>query len=75
MTSVSTVDDLATESLWIQASSPRIDTSARQQDRTGHSWAYAKNALAKLPPERHSLSLRLLMQEIERTPAATNGRQ
>jgi hypothetical protein len=27
---------------------------------------YARNALAKLPPERHSLSLRLMMAEIER---------
>jgi hypothetical protein len=36
--------------------------------------AYARKALAKLPPERHSLSLRLLMQEIEKTPAPGNGR-
>jgi Helix-turn-helix. len=36
--------------------------------------SYARSALAKLPAERHSLSLRLLMQEIERTPA-TNHRQ
>lgn len=34
---------------------------------------YARTALAKLPPERHSLSLRLLMQEIERTPTAARG--
>ena len=36
--------------------------------------AYGKAALAKLPPERHSLSLRLLMEEIERTPATANGK-
>lgn len=36
--------------------------------------SYARSALAKLPAERHSLSLRLLMQEIERTPATTNGK-
>jgi transcriptional regulator with XRE-family HTH domain len=41
---------------------------AKAGDRAG-GVAYAKAALAKLPPERHSLSLRLLMDEIERVPA------
>lgn len=30
--------------------------------------AYARAAMAKLPPERHSLSLRLMLTEIEREP-------
>ncbi len=36
--------------------------------------AYAQSALDRLPPERHSLSLRLLMEEIERVPAQANGK-
>lgn len=31
---------------------------------------YARNALGRLPRERHSLSLRLLLREIEQTPTA-----
>jgi hypothetical protein len=31
---------------------------------------YARNALAKLPPERHSLSLRLMLAEVERVAGA-----
>ncbi len=46
----------------------------RQVKRSTPDYATALAAVAKLPPERHSLSLRLLMREIERTPAATNGR-
>ncbi len=32
--------------------------------------AYARSALGRLPPERHSLSLRLMMREIEKAAAA-----
>jgi hypothetical protein len=32
--------------------------------------AYAREALGKLPPERHSLTLRMLLTEIEAAPAA-----
>lgn len=42
---------------------------ARAGDREGGA-AYARAALAKLPPERHSLTLRLLLAEIE---AAASG--
>ncbi len=39
---------------------------ARAGDRTG-GLAYAQNALDRLPPERHSLSLKLLTNEIRRS--------
>jgi transcriptional regulator with XRE-family HTH domain len=38
---------------------------ARSGDAAGGQ-AYARDAIAKLPPERHSLSLRLMLDEIER---------
>ena len=38
---------------------------AKAGDRTG-GVAYANAALAKLPPEKHSLSLRLMLAEIEK---------
>lgn len=37
--------------------------------------AYAQTAMAKLPPERHSLSLRLMMTEIERLKQPTKALQ
>lgn len=42
---------------------------ARAGDKTGGA-RYARAALAKLPPEKHSLTLRMLVQEIEAVPAA-----
>jgi hypothetical protein len=42
---------------------------ARSGDAAG-GVEHAKNAMAKLPPERHSLSLKLMMSEIERAAKA-----
>jgi transcriptional regulator with XRE-family HTH domain len=41
---------------------------ARAGDRAGGS-AHARAALARLPPDRHSLTLRMLLAEIEQAPA------
>jgi transcriptional regulator with XRE-family HTH domain len=41
---------------------------ARAGDRAGGA-EYARNALAQLPPERHSLTLRMLLAEIEQVPS------
>jgi hypothetical protein len=41
---------------------------ARAGDRAG-GFAYGREALRKLPPERHSLTLRMLLAEIEAAPA------
>jgi hypothetical protein len=41
---------------------------ARAGDRAG-GVAYGREALGKLPPERHSLTLRMLLAEIEAVPA------
>jgi hypothetical protein len=42
---------------------------ARAGDQAGGA-AYARAALDRLPPERHSLTLRLLLAEIEGGPSS-----
>ncbi len=42
---------------------------ARSGDRSG-GIAYAEAALTKLPPEKHSLTLRMLLAEIQGGPVA-----
>jgi len=63
----------------LPASMPRFATHlelhrslmlARAGDRAGGT-AYARAAMGALPPEKHSLTLRMLVAEIERAPGPT----